>query len=56
MFFIFDSKKPITILFYIFIIAIAFILEYFEIMEAEEALAVFILVGIGLYLYIWRAR
>jgi hypothetical protein len=56
MFFIFDSKKPITILFYIFIIALAFILDELEIMEVEEALAVFILVGIGLYLYIWRAK
>lgn len=51
MFFIFDANNPKTILFYILVILLALIIDHLNIFEIQKTIAVFMLVGILLYLY-----
>ncbi|WP_200414877.1 hypothetical protein [Arcobacter sp. FWKO B] len=51
MFFIFDTRNPKTILFYAFIIVVALIIDYFGILEIRKTIAIFMLLGIGFYIF-----
>ncbi len=49
MFFIFDTKKPVQLLFYVLLIVIAVVFEYLDIAPAEKIIGVGILAVIIVY-------
>ncbi|MCK9336687.1 MAG: hypothetical protein M0P43_02525 [Arcobacteraceae bacterium] len=51
MFFIFDTNNPKTILFYVFMIVVALVIDYLGILEIKKTIAIFMLIGIGLYFF-----
>ncbi len=49
MFFIFDTKKPIQLFFYVFLIVIAIVFEYLDIAPAQKIIGAGILAVIIVY-------